>query len=70
MFTKDNHVRGEALLNTLAPELRKILQRAPRTGILEIKVMMKEHRIMGTTFKTSTQETGENAGKEPERPEA
>jgi hypothetical protein len=68
MFTKDNHIRGEALFNTLAPELQKILQRAPRTGTLEIKIMMKEHRIIGTAFKTSAQDqaTGENAGKEPE----
>jgi hypothetical protein len=72
MFTKDNHIRGEAIFDALTPELQKILQRAPRTGTLEIKVMMKKHRIIGTAFKTSAQEqaSGENAGKEPEGPEA
>jgi hypothetical protein len=68
MFTKDNHIRGEALFNALAPELQKILQRAPRTGTLEIRVMMKGHRIIGTAYKTSAQEqaTGENTGTAPE----
>jgi hypothetical protein len=71
MFTKDNHIRGEALLEALSPELRKILQKAPKTGTLEIKVMMKGHRIIGTAFKTSTQEQAaeDNTGKEPEGPE-
>jgi hypothetical protein len=55
---KDNHIRGEALLKTLTPELKRILQRAPKTGTVEIKVWMKENRLVGTVHKIINQEQG------------
>jgi hypothetical protein len=56
MLVKDNHIRGEALLETLAPELRRILQRAPKTGEIEIKIWMRENRLIGTANKITDQE--------------
>jgi hypothetical protein len=65
MLVKDNHIRGEALLQILTPELQRILQRAPRTGTVEIAVFMKEHRVIGTVHKIIDQEQR----KAPEKPE-
>jgi hypothetical protein len=62
MLVKDNHIRGEALLQILAPELQRILQKAPRTGAIEIKVWMKEHRLVGTVHRIIDQ----GQGKTPE----
>jgi hypothetical protein len=59
MLIKDDYIRGEALLQTLAPELKRILQRAPKTGIVEIKVWMKENRLIGTVHKIINREQGE-----------
>jgi hypothetical protein len=59
MLIKDDRIRGEALLQTLAPELKRILQRAPKTGTVEIKVWMKENRLIGTVHKIIDQEQGE-----------
>jgi ribulose 1,5-bisphosphate carboxylase large subunit-like protein len=64
MITKDRIIRGEALLQTLTPELQRILQRAPKTGIIEIMVWMKGNRLIGTAHKIIDQEQG----KAPEAP--
>jgi hypothetical protein len=58
MLIKDNHIRGEALLQTLTPELQRILQKAPKTGTIEITVFMKGNRLIGTVHKISDQEQG------------
>jgi hypothetical protein len=41
-----------------APELQRILQRAPKTGEVEIKIWMKGNRLVGTMHKISEQEQG------------
>jgi hypothetical protein len=64
MLIKDNHIRGEALLQTLTPELTRIFQRAPKTGEIEIKVWMDGNRLIGTAHKIVDQEQG----KAPEAP--
>jgi hypothetical protein len=46
-------------LQTLTPELKRIFQKAPKTGIVEIKVWMKENRLIGTVHKTIDQEQGD-----------
>jgi hypothetical protein len=58
MPVKDNHIRGEALLQTLTPELQRILQKAPKTGEIEIKVWMKGNRLIGTAHKIIDKEAG------------
>jgi hypothetical protein len=58
MLAKDNHIRGEALLQTLTPELQRILQKAPKTGTVEIQVFMKGNRLIGTVRKIIDQEQG------------
>jgi hypothetical protein len=56
MLIKDNPIKGETLLQTLAPELQRILQRAPKTGTVEITVFMRRNRLIGTIHKISEQE--------------
>jgi hypothetical protein len=58
MLIKDNHIRGESLLEALTPELQRILQRAPRTGEIQIKIWTKGHRLIGTAHKIVDQEQG------------
>jgi hypothetical protein len=58
MLRKDNHIRGEALLETLTPELQRILQRAPKTGEIEIKIWTKGNRLIGTAHRIIDQEQG------------
>ena len=54
MLKKDGTIRGEALLKKLGPELVKILNFMPRTGTAEIKITMKDHRIVGTAYRYIT----------------
>jgi hypothetical protein len=58
MLIKDKHISGEVLLQTLAPELKRILQRAPKTGTVEITVFMKGNRLVGTVNKIIDKEQG------------
>jgi hypothetical protein len=55
---KDETIRGEAILEKLAPELAKIFNSMPRTGAAEIKVIIKDHRIIGTAYKYSAPDRG------------
>jgi hypothetical protein len=60
MFEKDGTIRGETVLKNLTPELVKILNDMPRTGTAEIKVVINNHRIIGTEYKyTDTEPKGE-----------
>jgi hypothetical protein len=50
MLKRDGTIRGESILRFLTPELVKILNFMPRTGTAEIKITMKNHRIVGTAY--------------------
>jgi hypothetical protein len=56
MSENDNTIREETLLKTLTPEPKRILQRVPKTGVIELKIWMKENRLVGTAHKIIGQE--------------
>ena len=70
MLEKDGTIRGEALLETLTPELIKMLNAIPKTGTAEIKITMKNNRVIGTVYsytdQTKPRQTnGENPEEKP-----
>jgi hypothetical protein len=59
MLKKDKTIRGETILQTLTPEMTRVLNDMPLTGSVTITITMKDHRLTGMTHNYSQGEPPE-----------